>query len=89
MKYFFQGNSRERTWTYGQLPLNNSDSVTGTLVVANGGSGGTSFTDHGLLVGSGTGAFTALGTGTGGQFLISGGGSADPSYTSTIDAGTF
>ena len=75
--------------TYGQLPLNNSDSVTGTLAVANGGSGGTSFTDHGLLVGSGTGAFTALAAGTAGQFLISGGGSADPSYTSTIDAGTF
>ena len=75
--------------TYGQLPLNNSDSVTGTLAVANGGSGGTSFTDHGLLVGSGTGAFTALAAGTAGQFLISGGGSADPSYPSTIDAGTF
>ena len=75
--------------TYGQLPLNSSDSVTGTLAVANGGSGGTSFTDHGLLVGSGTGAFTALAAGTAGQFLISGGGSADPSYTSTIDAGTF
>ena len=75
--------------TYGQLPLGNSNSVTGTLAVANGGSGATSFTDHGLLVGSGTGAFTALAAGTAGQFLISGGGSADPSYTSTIDAGTF
>ena len=75
--------------TYGQLPLGNSNSVTGTLAVANGGSGATSFTDHGLLVGSGTGAFTALAAGTAGQFLISGGGSADPSYTSIIDAGTF
>ena len=75
--------------TYGQLPLGNSNSVSGTLAVANGGSGATSFTDHGLLVGSGTGAFTALAAGTAGQFLISGGGSADPSYTSTIDAGTF
>ena len=75
--------------TYGQLPLGNSNSVTGTLAVANGGSGATSFTDHGLLVGSGSGAFTALAAGTAGQFLISGGGSADPSYTSTIDAGTF
>lgn len=75
--------------TYGQLPLGNSNSVTGTLAVANGGSGATSFTDHGLLVGSGSGAFTALAAGTAGQFLISGGASADPSYTSTIDAGTF
>ena len=75
--------------TYGQLPLGNSNSVTGTLAVANGGSGATSFTDHGLLVGSGSGAFTALPAGTAGQFLISGGSGADPSYTSTIDAGTF
>ena len=67
----------------------NSNSVTGTLAVANGGSGATSFTDHGILVGSGTGAFTALAAGTAGQFLISGGSGADPSYTSTIDAGTF
>ena len=75
--------------TYGQLPLGNSNSVTGTLAVANGGSGATTFTDHGILVGSGTGAFTALAAGTAGQFLISGGSGADPSYTSTIDAGTF
>ena len=75
--------------TYGQLPLGDSNAVAGTLAVANGGSGATSFTDHGLLVGSGTGAFTALAAGTSGQFLISGGSGADPSYTSTIDAGTF
>ena len=75
--------------TYGQLPLGNSNAVAGTLAVANGGSGATTFTDHGLLVGSGTGAFTALAAGTSGQFLISGGSGADPSYTSTIDAGTF
>ena len=75
--------------TYGQLPLGDSNAVAGTLAVANGGSGATTFTDHGLLVGSGTGAFTALAAGTSGQFLISGGSGADPSYTSTIDAGTF
>ena len=75
--------------TYGQLPLGDSNAVAGTLAVANGGSGATTFTDHGILVGSGTGAFTALAAGTSGQFLISGGSGADPSYTSTIDAGTF
>ena len=63
--------------------------VTGVLPVANGGSGGSSFTDHGILVGSGSGAFTALGTGSSGEFLISGGSGADPSYTDTIDGGTF
>ena len=75
--------------TFGQLSLNQSAAVTGTLPVANGGSGAASFTDHGILVGSGTGAFTALAAGTAGQFLISGGSSADPSYTSTIDGGSF
>ncbi|MEC7567729.1 MAG: hypothetical protein VYA01_01830, partial [Bacteroidota bacterium] len=63
--------------------------VTGVLPVANGGSGGSSFTDHGILVGSGSGAFTAIGTGSSGEFLISGGSGADPSYTDTIDGGTF
>ena len=63
--------------------------ITGAVPVANGGSGGSSFTDHGILVGSGSGAFTALGTGSSGEFLISGGSGADPSYTDTIDGGTF
>ena len=75
--------------SYGQLPLNNSNSITGTLAVANGGTGATTFTNRGLLVGQGGSAVAALAAGTAGQFLISGGGGANPSYTSTIDAGTF
>src|SRR5690606_11801630 len=34
--------------------------VTGTLPVANGGTGATSLTDHGVLVGSGTGAVSVV-----------------------------
>ena len=75
--------------SYGQLPLNNSNSITGTLAVANGGTGATTFTNRGLLVGQGGSAVAALAAGTSGQFLISGGTGANPSYTSTIDAGTF
>ena len=75
--------------TYGQLPLNNSKAITGTLSVPNGGTGATTFTNRGLLVGQGTSAVAALAAGTAGQFLISGGSGANPSYTSTIDAGTF
>ena len=75
--------------TYGQLPLNNSNAITGTLSVPNGGTGATTFTNRGLLVGQGTSAVAALAAGTAGQFLISGGANANPSYTSTIDAGTF
>ena len=42
--------------------------VAGTLVVANGGTGATTLTDGGPLLGSGTGAITALAQPTNGQF---------------------
>ena len=49
----------------------------GTLGVARGGTGATTLTDGGLLVGSGTSAITALGVATNGQIPI-GDGSTDP-----------
>ena len=51
--------------------------VTGTLAVANGGTGATSLTDGGVLLGSGTGAITALAVLTDGQMIV-GDGSGDP-----------
>ncbi len=51
--------------------------VAGTLIVANGGTGATSLTDHGVLLGSGTGAITALGEAADGQLVIGSTG-ADP-----------
>jgi hypothetical protein len=42
--------------TYGAVPLGNTNSVTGTLVVANGGTGVATFTSNGVLIGNGTGA---------------------------------
>lgn len=44
--------------------------VTGTLPVANGGTGATSITANSLVLGNGTGAFTALGAATNGQLVI-------------------
>lgn len=60
------------------------------LTVAKGGTGASSLTDGGVLVGSGTGAVTALSVGTNGQLLI-GANSADPAFQTvsgviTIDA---
>ena len=51
--------------------------ISGTLGVSSGGTGATSLTDGGLLLGSGTGAITALGVATNGQIPI-GDGSTDP-----------
>ncbi len=42
--------------TFGAVPLGNSNSVTGTLVVGNGGTGATTFTTNGVLIGNGTSA---------------------------------
>lgn len=60
--------------------------TTGTLTVARGGTGATTFTDGGILLGSGTGAITALGVATNGQIPI-GDGTTDP-VLATITGGT-
>lgn len=73
-----------------------ASSITGTLAIGDGGTGATSLTDHGVLVGSGTSAITALAVGTNGQILIGSTG-ADPVFgtitdgdgiTTTVGAGT-
>lgn len=66
------------------------------LSVANGGTGASTLTDHGILLGSGTGAITPLGSATNGQLPIGSTG-ADPvlatltdgeGIDSTVGAGT-
>ena len=54
-----------------------ASTITGTLAVGSGGTGATSLTDGGVLLGSGTGAVTATSVLTNGQLLI-GDGSTDP-----------
>ncbi len=58
-----------------------TETVTGTLVVANGGTGRTTLTNHGVLVGAATSAITQLSAGSSGQVLQSGGAAADPAYS--------
>ena len=55
--------------------------VSGALPVANGGSGATSLTDGGVLLGSGTGAITATAVLADGEMIV-GDGSTDPSIES-------
>ena len=59
--------------------------ITGTLIVANGGTGRATLTNHGLLVGAGTAAITQLADATNGQIPIGSTG-ADP-VLGTITAG--
>jgi len=58
-----------------------SDPSFTTAVVAGGGTGRTTLTNHGILVGAGTSAITQLATGSAGQIIRSGGAGADPSYS--------
>lgn len=60
----------------------NTATVEGLLNVVNGGTGRASLTNHGLLVGAGTGPITQLGVGSSNSVLI-GNSSNDPSFSST------
>jgi len=64
----------------------NSLALDTALTVANGGTGASTLTDGGVLLGSGTGAITATAVLTNGQLLI-GDGTGDPTV-STLTAGT-
>ncbi len=58
-----------------------SQPIFGTALVAGGGTGQTTLTNHGVLVGAATAAITQLSAGSAGQVLQSGGASADPAYS--------
>ena len=58
-----------------------------TVGVGYGGTGATTLTDHGVMLGSGASAVTVTAAGTAGQLLSSGGAAADPAWTTlTIPA---
>ena len=85
------GPSNAFTFTGGTTGLTFSgagttETLTGTLVVANGGTGRATLTNHGLLVGAGAAAITQLANATNGQIPIGSTG-ADP-VLATIAAGT-
>jgi hypothetical protein len=73
--------------TFGQLSLNQSAAVTGTLPVANGGLGFAAFTAGDMMYATGTTTVAKLAKGTADQILMSNG--SVPSWTSTLDGGTF
>lgn len=62
----------------------NSLTLTTDLTVANGGTGASTLTDHGILLGSGTDAITPLGAATNGQIPIGSTG-ADPVLATLTD----
>lgn len=54
----------------GPITTNGTITISGTLVVANGGTGATTLTDGGVLLGSGTGAISSLGQARNGELVI-------------------
>ena len=66
---------------FGQAVL--TTDVTGILPVANGGSGASSLTDHGVMLGSGTAAVSVTAVGTTGQ-LLRGQTGADPVFGQAV-----
>jgi hypothetical protein len=68
----------------GALTVSGAITFTTTLTVAQGGTGAATFTDGGVLLGSGTGAITATAVLSDGQIII-GDGAGDPA---TIDVGS-
>ncbi len=65
-----------------------SQPVFGTAVVAGGGTGQVTLTNHGVLIGQATSAIAATTAGSAGQVLQSGGASADPAYSTATFPGT-
>lgn len=54
--------------------------VTGILPVPNGGTGVSTLTAHGVVIGNGTGAVNVTSAGTSGMVLVSNGAGADPAF---------
>jgi hypothetical protein len=71
------GTSNNPAWA--QIAL--ATGVSGQLPVGNGGTGASTLTIHGLLIGNTTSAINAMAAGTAGQLVTSGGASADPAWT--------
>lgn len=75
-------NGTNISWTAGAGSL--TANLSGQVAVANGGTGQSTLTNHGVLVGAGTSAITQLAAGTADTVLRSGGASADPAYSTNF-----
>jgi hypothetical protein len=71
-------------------PVTTSGTITlsGTLVVGNGGTGRATITANNLIIGAGTSAVTLLAPGTAGTVLTSNGAGVDPSWATVTGTGT-
>lgn len=61
--------------------------ISGTLAVGQGGTGQTTLTNHGVLIGAATSAITQLAAAAAGTFLTGQGASSDPSFSATPTLG--
>jgi hypothetical protein len=61
--------------------VNLSNGVTSTLAVGSGGTGKTTLTVHGVLLGNATSAINTMSAGTAGQIITSSGALVDPAWT--------
>lgn len=67
------------------LPTSGTLITSASLIgIAQGGTGATSLTNHGVVIGQGSSAVTVTSAGTSGQVLTSNGASADPTFQSHI-----
>ena len=74
----------------GEIRVNlGASAIHGTLGVGDGGTGETTFVANRILIGNGTSALNQVAIGNSGEFLISGGSGSAPSFTDTIDGGTY
>ena len=77
------GTTNNPAWS--QIDLTNG--VMGALPVVNGGTGRSTLTNHGVIVGAGTGAVTQLAAAAAGTVLAGQGATADPAFTATPTLG--
>ena len=75
------------TLTVGAATITGSVSLPGAVPVASGGTGATTFTDGGVLVGNTAGAVQVTTAGTAGQVLVSGGAGVDPAFSDLTNPG--
>lgn len=73
-------NSGSGTWAHTGAFSATSFTVTTAIGVASGGTGRSTLTAHGVLIGEGTAAINQTSAGASGQPLLSGGASADPNW---------
>ncbi len=71
--------------TLNQNTTGSAGSLSATLPASEGGTGDATLGAYGVLIGEGTSAVHAVGPGTAKQMLLSGGGTADPSYADFED----